>query len=83
MPCFLRTIGVLAGNQFEIFIVGADMESSESSAIGVSHNVSSGISTSMDIVSVWPAFVPSNPSQYLIHEMGFDPWTLCPSHLSL
>jgi hypothetical protein len=59
------------GNVFENVYVGMDMESSENSTFEVSYNTSSGISDSMWVVPWLPAFVPSTPSLYFIHDNTF------------
>ena len=75
---FLRSSHeTIAGNHFENLFVGMDMEASESSVVEISNNVSSGIYASMWVVPWQPAFVPSSPSRYLIHDNKFS--TIAPS----
>jgi hypothetical protein len=59
------------GNHFENLFVGMDLEGSESSTFDISYNVSSGIAHSMWVIPWQPAFVPSSPSRYLIHDNKF------------
>ncbi len=59
------------GNVFEDVLVGIDMESSESSVFEISHNRSSGTYASMWVLPWLGVFVPSNPSQYFIHDNLF------------
>jgi hypothetical protein len=60
------------GNRFENVIVGMDMESSQSSVYDISYNVSSGITDGMWVEPWQPAFVPSSPSHYFIHDNTFS-----------
>ncbi len=59
------------GNVFENVNVGIDLESSENSVVEVSYNTSSGNWYGMWVLDVWPAFAPSKPSQYSIHDNKF------------
>ncbi len=58
-------------NVFENVNVGIDLEASENSRFEVSHNTSSGILYGMWVVPWQPAFVPSKPSRYSIHDNKF------------
>ena len=60
------------GNHFENMIDGMDLEASESSVYEISYNESSGITNAMWVVPWQPAFVPSSPSQYFIHDNTFS-----------
>ena len=59
------------GNHFENLYVGMDLEGSESSKFDISYNLSSGIYAGMWVIPWQPAFVPSSPSRYLIHDNKF------------
>jgi hypothetical protein len=59
------------GNSFEDLYVGMDIEASQSSTFDISYNVSSGIFASMWVIPWQPAFVPSTPSRYFIHDNDF------------
>jgi hypothetical protein len=60
-----------AGNHFENVFVGMDMESAQSSFFDVSYNTSSGLFFAAWVVPWQRVFVPSSPSQYLIHDNAF------------
>lgn len=59
------------GNHFENDVSGIDIEASEDSFFEISYNESSGSSAAMWVVPWIPAFVPSSPSRYLIHDNKF------------
>jgi hypothetical protein len=60
-----------AGNRFEDVLAGIDLETAEGSTFDVSYNVSSAAWDSMWVVPWAPEFVPTSPSQYLIHDNTF------------
>jgi hypothetical protein len=60
-----------AGNRFGDVLAGIDLETAEGSSFDVSYNVSSAAWDSMWVVPWAPEFVPSSPSQYLIHDNTF------------
>jgi len=60
-----------SGNHLENVYDGLDMEASESSFFEISYNESSGSGAAMWVVPWIPAFAPSSPSRYLIHDNTF------------
>ena len=60
-----------AGNHLENVCGGLDIEASENSVFEISYNESSGSCAGMWVVPWIPAFVPSSPSRYLVHDNKF------------
>lgn len=60
-----------AGNHLENNCGGLDIEASEKSVVEISYNESSGTCAGMWVTTSWTPFVPSSPSQYLIHDNTF------------
>jgi len=61
-----------AGNRFEDVLVGMDLEGSESSVYEISYNTALGTTNGMWVEPWQPAFVPSSPSHYFIHDNAFS-----------
>jgi hypothetical protein len=59
------------GNHFEDVNAGIDLETAQGSTFDVSYNTSSAALVSMSMEPWQPAFVPSSPSTYEIHDNTF------------
>jgi hypothetical protein len=57
-----------AGNQFRDVNTGIDLQTAQDSVFDVSFNTSAAISRNVSVGPWQPAFVPSSPSQYAIHD---------------